>query len=132
MGLNTWEGSRVRKADVIVAKSYLANDEIDALNRLVVIFLEQAELRVMQRQDLTLAYWRQNVDRLLEFNDRAVLQGAGPLGHDAMKHAARERYEAFDARRRREEASAADADDLRELEAAEKALAKRARSPRSK
>lgn len=132
MGLKTWEGSRVRKADVIVAKNYLASDEIDALNRLVVIFLEQAELRVMQRQDLTLAYWRQNVDRLLEFNDRDVLQGAGTIRHDAMKHAAHERYEAFDAHRRREEAIAADADDLRELEAAQKALAERGRSPLKK
>ena len=129
MGLNTWEGSRVRKADVIVAKNYLASDEIDALNRLVVIFLEQAELRVMQRQDLTLDYWRQNVDRLLEFNDRDVLQGAGAIRHDAMKRVAQERYDTFDAQRRREEAIAADADDLRELQAAEKALAKRARPP---
>jgi len=132
MGLNTWEGSRVRKADVIVAKNYLASDEIDALNRLVVIFLEQAELRVMQRQDLTLAYWRQNVDRLLEFNDRNVLQGAGTVRHDAMKHAAHERYEAFDAHRRRDEAIAADADDLRELEAVQKALAERGRNPPGK
>jgi len=45
----------------IVAKNYLADNEIDALNRLVAIFLEQAELRVLQRQDLTLAYWRQNI-----------------------------------------------------------------------
>lgn len=129
MGLNTWEGSRVRKADVIVAKNYLASDEIDALNRLVVIFLEQAELRVMQRRDLTLDYWQPNVDRLLAFNDRDVLQGAGAIRHDAMTRVARERYDAFDAHRRREEAIAADADDLRELQAAEKALAKRGRRP---
>lgn len=130
MGLSTWEGSRVRKSDVIVAKNYLASDEIDALNRLVVIFLEQAELRVMQRKDLTLEYWRQNVDRLLEFNDRDVLQGAGAIRHEAMKRVAHERYDAFDAQRRRNEAIAADADDLRELEAAEKALGKRGRDPR--
>lgn len=114
---------------MIVAKNYLASDEIDALNRLVVIFLEQAEFRVMQRRDLTLDYWRQNVDRLLAFNDREVLQGAGAIRHDAMTRMARERYDAFDAHRRREEAIAADADDLRELQAAEKALAKRARRP---
>lgn len=92
------------------------------------MFLEQAELRVMQRQDLTLDYWRQNVDRLLEFNDRDVLQGAGAIRHDAMTRVAQARYDAFDAHRRRE-AIAADADDLRELEAAEKALAKRGRRP---
>lgn len=70
MGLVTWSGNRVRKQDVIVAKNYLSADEIDTLNRLVVIFLEQAELRVKQKQQLTLDYWPKNVGRLLEFNDR--------------------------------------------------------------
>lgn len=73
MGLTTWSGNRVRKQDVIVAKNYLSADEVDTLNRLVVIFLEQAELRVKQRQQLTLDYWRNNVDRLLELNDYPVL-----------------------------------------------------------
>jgi len=44
MALTNWSGSRVRKHDVIVAKNYLSADEVDTLNRLVVIFLEQAEL----------------------------------------------------------------------------------------
>src|SRR5690554_174900 len=54
MALTSWSGSRVRKQDVIVAKNYLTADEIDTLNRLVVIFLEQAELRVKQQKELTL------------------------------------------------------------------------------
>ncbi len=73
MALATWSGSRVRKQDVIVAKNYLTQDEVDTLNRLVVIFLEQAELRTKEHKELTLNYWRQNVDRLLEFNERPVL-----------------------------------------------------------
>jgi hypothetical protein len=85
MALTTWEGSRVRKADVIVAKNYLSSDEVYTLNRLVVIFLEQAELRAKGRQQLTLDYWRQNVDRLLEFNDRPVLDGAGSVSHERAK-----------------------------------------------
>jgi hypothetical protein len=68
MALMAWSGSRVRKQDVIVAKNYLSADEIDTLNRLVVIFLEQAELRVKQRQDLNLDFWRGNVDKMLAFN----------------------------------------------------------------
>ena len=127
MGLNAWEGSRVRKADVIVAKNYLTADEIDSLNRLVVIFLEQAELRVKDRKSLTLEYWRENVDRLLAFNDRPVLEGAGAVSHASMKTLAYERYEQFSARRRSAEAAMADAEDLRVLEAAEKALKNRAK-----
>ncbi len=56
--LTTWSGSRVRKRDIVVAKNYLSEDEVDTLNRLVVIFLEQAELRAKQHKELTLDYWR--------------------------------------------------------------------------
>jgi hypothetical protein len=120
MGLTTWEGGRVRKADVIVAKNYLSADEVDTLNRLVVIFLEQAELRAKDRQPLTLDYWRQNVDRLLAFNDKPILQGSGKLSTERAKQIAHERYDHFDAQRRRAEALAADAEDLKALEAVAK------------
>ncbi|HBF35060.1 TPA: hydroxyacid dehydrogenase [Candidatus Sumerlaeota bacterium] len=116
MNLMAWSGSRVRKQDVIVAKNYLTADEIDSLNRLVVIFLEQAELRVKERKQLTLDYWRANVDRLLEFNERPVLQGTGSISHKAMQSIANERYEIFDAQRRTAEALAADAEDIKALE----------------
>jgi hypothetical protein len=120
MGLTTWEGSRVRKADVIVAKNYLSADEVDTLNRLVVIFLEQAELRTKDRQPLTLDYWRQNVDRLLAFNDKPILQGSGKLSTEQARQIAHERYDSFDAERRRADAAAADAEDLKALEAVAK------------
>lgn len=79
MALTTWKGSRVRKQDVVVAKNYLSADEIDTLERLVTIFLEQAELRVKQKNDLTLAFWQQNVDRMLAFNDQPILDGPGTV-----------------------------------------------------
>ena len=70
MGLTTWKGSIVRKGDVIIAKNYLQNEEIDSLNRLVDIFLTSAEERVKGRRDLTLDYWRKNVDSLLTFQEK--------------------------------------------------------------
>jgi len=54
-GLLAWKGDQVRKADIIVAKNYLTEDEIDTLNRLVVIFLETAELRAKQKQEKRMA-----------------------------------------------------------------------------
>jgi len=122
MALTNWSGSRVRKQDVIIAKNYLTKDEIDTLNRLVVIFLEQAELRVKQQNDLTLNFWRQNVDRMLEFNDQRILKGQGRITHDEMKEIAYERYEAFDQSRREAEALSADTQDLKELEDLDKKL----------
>ncbi|WP_376693141.1 virulence RhuM family protein [Wenzhouxiangella sp. EGI_FJ10409] len=119
MALTSWKGARVRKQDVTIAKNYLDADEVDTLNRLVVIFLEQAELRAKKRKDLTLDYWRNNVDKLLEFNERDVLEGAGSVSAEQARRIAQERYEEFDAQRRRDEALEADAEDLRELEALE-------------
>jgi hypothetical protein len=120
MALTTWSGSRVRKHDVVIAKNYLSADEVDTLNRLVVIFLEQAELRAKDRQQLSLDYWRQNVDRLLAFSERPVLANAGSISAVEMKTIANDRYEEFDSRRRRAEALEADAEDLKALEAVEK------------
>lgn len=119
MALMSWKGARVRKQDVTIAKNYLDADEVDTLNRLVVIFLEQAELRAKQRKDLTLDYWRNNVDKLLEFNERDVLEGAGSVSAEQARRVAQERYEEFDAQRRHDEVLEADAEDLRELEALE-------------
>lgn len=115
MALTTWKGARVRKQDVIIAKNYLSQDEVDTLNRLVVIFLEQAELRVKQRKDLTLNYWQDNLDKMLDFNELPILDGTGSIGHDNMKHIAQKRYDAFDAKRRRDNALAADKDDIESL-----------------
>ncbi|NYT60247.1 virulence RhuM family protein [Alcaligenaceae bacterium] len=129
MALTSWSGSRVRKQDVIIAKNYLNEDEIDTLNRLVVIFLEQAELRVKQQKELTLDFWRNNVDRMLAFNDQAILEGAGSVSRENMEKVARERYEVFDQQRRIAEAEAADAADLKEIEQLEQDLKHKAGRP---
>jgi len=126
MALTNWSGSRVRRQDVFVAKNYLTADEVDSLNRLVVIFLEQAELRVKERKALTLEYWRENVVRLLEFNEKAVLGHAGSLSHEAMQQIAGERYAEFDEHRRAAEAKQADAEEIEELARIEKRLEEKA------
>lgn len=116
MALTSWKGARVRKQDVIIAKNYLSTDEIDTLNRLVVIFLEQAELRVKQRQDLTLNFWRNNLDKMLDFNDQPILDGAGKVSREQMEALVHKRYEEFDSRRIQQERLDADVDDLKEIE----------------
>jgi len=129
MALTSWAGSRVRKQDVIVAKNYLTADEVDTLNRLVVIFLEQAELRVKQHQDLTLDFWRSSVDRMLASNDQPVLEGKGSISSAGMKSIAEDRYHTFDGRRRSLEATQADAEDLKEIEALEQNLKRKGGAP---
>jgi hypothetical protein len=115
MNLTAWKGSVVRKADITTAKNYLSADEVDSLNRLTVIFLETAELRVKERKDLTLPYWRDNVDKLLTFNEKNLLSGTGRASHAQMEKQVSAVYEQFDARRKTEQALAADAQELEEL-----------------
>ena len=116
MALTSWSGSIVRKKDIIIAKNYLTEDEIDSLNRLVTIFLESAELRVKLRKDLTLSYWRGAVDKLLNDHDIPVLVNHGNHSHKEMEAFVEAEYDVFDERRKRQEALDADADDLAELE----------------
>lgn len=122
MGLITWKGSVVRKQDIIIAKNYLTHDEIDTLNRLVVVFLETAELRAKNRQSITMEFWRENVDRLLAFQDKKILQNAGSVTHETMEQKVSEIYAQFDQRRKTTEAEAADVQDLEELKALEQQI----------
>ena len=120
MGLTTWKGSIVRKGDIIIAKNYLHNEEIDSLNRLVEIFLTSAEERVKSRRDLTLQYWRSNVDNLLAFQDKDILQGNGSISNTEMVAIVRRVYNEFDTKRKNYEASLADTEDFKALEDLEK------------
>ncbi len=125
MNLTSWKGKIVRKGDIVTAKNYLTADEIDSLNRLTVIFLETAELRVKERKDLTLSYWQANVDKLLEFNDKPILQSKGQISHAQMEEKIAQIYRQFDTRRKKEDAIAADENDLRELNQVEDIVKKK-------
>ena len=116
MNLTAFKGKVVRKGDITTAKNYLTADEIDSLNRLTVIFLETAELRVKDKQTLTIDYWRETVDKLLAFNDKAVLQGAGRISHSQMEAHINALYEQFDTQRKAQQAIEADKQDLEETD----------------
>ncbi len=115
MALTSWKGSVVRKQDIFIAKNYLTADEIDTLNRLVVIFLETAELRAKDRLDLRMSFWKENVDRILTSNDRKILVGAGTISNAQMEEKAMATYENFDSNRRIDQATEADTQDLEDI-----------------
>lgn len=126
-GLLNWQGARVRKQDILVAKNYLTEDEIDTLNRLVVIFLETAELRTKRREEIRMSFWRQNVDQIIASNGFPVLTHAGKVSHAQMERSTSALYDDYDQRRGQEEARQADEQDDAELKALENALKKRAK-----
>ena len=122
MALTSWKGTIVRKQDIFIAKNYLNADEIDSLNRFVVVFLETAELRAKNRQDITMNFWRENIDKILELNDKAILQGKGSISNEQMEKMIANLYEVYDTKRKTEEAAKADSQDLEELKALENTI----------
>ena len=79
MGLATWKGTKVRKADVTIAKNYLNEDEIRGLNRIVTMYLDYAEDQAHRRQPLYMRDWRERLDAFLRFNERDILLNAGKV-----------------------------------------------------
>jgi hypothetical protein len=95
MGLTTWSGQKIRKADVSVAKNYLAQAELDTLNRIVTIYLEFAELQALNRKPMYMTGWIAKLDDFLKISDRDILTHAGKVSHkDALAnaHAEYEKY----------------------------------------
>lgn len=124
-GLLAWKGDKVRKADIVVAKNYLTEDEIDTLNRLVVIFLETAELRAKSKQETRMAFWKQNVDQIITSNGFPLLTHAGAISHGQMEARTGELYLKFDQDRKRQEAIQADQQDEADLNALETRIKRR-------
>ena len=102
MGLTSWRGDQVLKSDVVIAKNYLSEPEIDELNRIVVMFLDFAEDQARRRAQIFLKDWQARLDDFLRFNDRAVLPDAGRVSRDEANRVASEEYSRFAARRRAE------------------------------
>ncbi|WP_318358468.1 RhuM family protein [Enterobacter sp.] len=125
MNLTSFKGSRVRKADVVIAKNYLNEDELDSLNRLASMFFEFAEFRAKNKQHLKLADWRQYIDNFIAFNEQPLLHHCGTVSREQMLSLAHERYASFDKNRKVADAREADRIELEQLEQLEKRLAKK-------
>ena len=122
MALTSWKGNVVRKQDIYTSKNYLTESEIDMLNRFVVVFLETAELRALNRQDITIAFWRDNIDKIIALNDKTLLTHKGTVSTAEMEKFVEAQYEQFNAQRKIADAQQTDELDLVELMAIEKQI----------
>jgi len=116
MGLTAWKGGVVRKGDVTVAKNYLTEDEINELNRIVVMFLDFAEDQARRRKQIFLHIWQSRLEDFLRLNERAILPDAGKVSREQADAVAEQEYERFAAHRRAQLEAEAEADALRQLE----------------
>lgn len=95
MGLTNWEGARVRKADVIIAKNYLHENELRALNNLAEQYLIFAESQAERRIPMTMGDWIKKLEGFLTLNDREILPDAGKVSAQMAKEYAEREYETF-------------------------------------
>jgi hypothetical protein len=95
MGLATWEGARIRKSDVSIAKNYLAEDELRALTNLAEQYLIFAEGQAARRVAMTMRDWATKLEGFLKLNDREILQGAGKVTAQLAKQHAEGEFTKF-------------------------------------
>ncbi|MVN22414.1 virulence RhuM family protein [Mucilaginibacter arboris] len=81
MGLTNFPGSQIKKQDVIVAKNYLNEDELNQLNRIISQYLEFAELQALQRKPMYMKDWLAKLHGFLTLNDREILEHTGKVSH---------------------------------------------------
>ncbi len=107
MGLTTWKNGpkgNIRKTDVAVAKNYLAEEEIAALNRIVNRYLDYAEDQAARKIPMRMVDWVKKLDGFLQFDERDILTHLGTVSHDDAKEHAEREFAKFEAERRRVEA----------------------------
>lgn len=109
MGLTNWRGAKVRKHDVTIAKNYLNEEELLALNNLVEQYLVFAEGQAMRRVPMHMVDWTTKLDGFLNLNERDILTHAGSISHEIAKELAEVEYDKF-YRARIEDPTKSDAD----------------------
>ncbi len=98
MGLQTWKKApdgKVLKTDVVVAKNYLVEKEIKELERIVVMYLDYAELQAERQKAMSMTDWATKLDAFLQFNEYEILKDAGKVSHRVAKELAEKEYKKF-------------------------------------
>lgn len=98
MGLTSWKNGpkgAIRKTDVSVGKNYLNSEELDALNRIVTMYLDYAENQARKGVPMYMNDWVNKLDAFLEFNEESVLKNAGKISHKVAKTLAEKQFEKF-------------------------------------
>lgn len=99
MGLTTWRGDKVRKQDVSIAKNYMKEPELEALNNLVEQYLVFAEGQAKRRIPMYMNDWITKLNGFLTLNDREILEHAGRISHELAKGKAESEYEIYNAKK---------------------------------
>lgn len=100
MGLTSWSGKQIKKTDVEIAKNYLSEKELDALNKIVTAYLDIAEVRALDHEPMYMKDWLETIDDYLKMTRREILSTAGRISHEQALDKAHEEYKKFKAKER--------------------------------
>jgi hypothetical protein len=95
MGLTSWEGDRIRRSDVEIAKNYLSEEELDALNKIVTAYLDIAEVNALNQEPMYMKDWLQTIDDYLRMTRRDILETKGRVTHLQAIQKAHQEYEKY-------------------------------------
>ncbi len=98
MGLTSWSGKQIKKTDVEIAKNYLSERELDALNKIVTAYLDIAEVRALDHEPMYMKDWLETIDDYLKMTRREILSTAGRISHEQALDKAHEEYKKFKAK----------------------------------
>lgn len=95
MGLTSWEGKQIKKSDSEIAKNYLDDKEIDALNKIVTAYLDIAEVQALNHEPMYMKDWLQTIDDYLKMTRREILKTKGGVSHQQAIEKAHAEYDKF-------------------------------------
>lgn len=95
VGMTNWVGAKPSKAEAVIAKNYLTPEELNALNRIVVAYLELAEVQALNRQPMYMRDWLAKLDDFLRLGGRDILKHAGRISHEQAVQKAELEFEKF-------------------------------------
>ncbi len=98
MGLSTWKNApkgAIRKTDVVIAKNYLGEKELDGLNRIVTMYLDYAELQAQKSIVMNMKDWVEKLNAFLQFNEREILHDSGKISRETATALAENEFEKY-------------------------------------
>ena len=100
MGLTSWKNApdgRIRKTDIVVAKNYLSEEELDFFNRIVTMYLDYAEMQAKNKKVMYMNDWIIKLDAFLQFNEKEILNHKGKISNEVAVALAISEYEKYKA-----------------------------------
>ena len=95
MGLTSWEGKQLKRADTEIAKNYLSSEELDALNKIVSAYLDIAEVQALNHEPMYMRDWLETIDAYLKMTKREILTAKGTISHKQALEKAHEEYNKY-------------------------------------